>query len=232
MEGFHYVDMFSTKGIEYIIVLGFLFILIYFWQRLNRPQATVVDDKDNRSTAISLVDWFALADNYHYHQGHAWATPTENQQIKVGVDDFVQKLIGQVDKIHLPKKGANVRQGEQGFAFEIGGKTISVLTPVDGEVVRLNEDILNDPKKLQNDPYGEGWLFEVRPKDWKKNLNHLFSGEMAKTWLRQHVDRISELMTARMGVVLQDGGAIAPGFARELEPETWDNLTREFLLTN
>jgi len=231
MEGFNYVDIFSTKGVEYILVLGFLFILIYFWQKLNRQQPAAEAEQKVQSNAISLVDWFTLAENYQYHQGHAWAQVNNNERVKVGVDDFVQKLIGKVDKILLPRKGALVRQGEQGFAFQIDGKTIPVLAPVEGEVVKVNEAVLNDPDKLQNDPYGEGWLFEVQSRNWQKDKSNLFSGDLAKAWLRQHVDRISELMTSRMGVVLQDGGAIAPGFARELEPEHWDDLTSEFLLT-
>ncbi len=231
MEGFHYVDIFATKGIEYIIVLGFLFILIYFWSRLNRQQTAAASAGDEKQTAISLVDWFNLADTYHYHQGHAWAAPAEQNSLRVGVDDFVQKLIGKVDKIRLPEKGAVLRQGEAGFSFEVDGRTIPVLAPVDGEVTRINTELLKDTEKMQQDPYGSGWLFEVRPKDLKRNLSQLFTGNLAKAWLQQQVDRISQLMTARMGVVLQDGGAIAPGFARELEPENWDDLTREFLLT-
>jgi glycine cleavage system H lipoate-binding protein len=231
MEGFHYVDIFATKGIEYIIVLGFLFILIYFWGRLNRQQTAAAAAGGGKQTAISLVDWFHLADNYHYHQGHTWAAPAEQNSLRVGVDDFVQKLIGKVDKIRLPEKGSVLRQGETGFTFEVDGRTIPVLAPVDGEVTRINTELLKDTEKMQQDPYGSGWLFEVRPKDLKRNMSQLFTGNMAKAWLQHQVDRISELMTARMGVVLQDGGAIAPGFARELEPENWDDLTREFLLT-
>ncbi len=232
MEGFHYVDIFSTKGIEYIIVLGFLLVLIYFWRRLNRPRMVTASETDNATTTISLVDWFSLADNYHYHQGHAWAMPNKDMRVKVGVDDFVQKLVGKVDEIRLPDRGTMVRQGEQGFAFEIDGKIIPVLAPVEGEVVGINEAVLKDPKQLLEDPFGAGWLFEVQSKNWHRDKNHLFSGELAKAWLRQHVDRISDLMTSRMGIVMQDGGAIAPGFARELDPDHWDNLTREFLLTN
>ena len=54
----------------------------------------------------------------------------------------------------------------------------------------------------------------------------------AKDGLRlEDTDHISQLMSAKMGVVLQYGGSIAPGFARELEPEHWDALTKKFLLT-
>ena len=232
MEGFHYVDIFSTKGIEYIIVLGFLFILIYFWQRLNLQKPSTAHALDRSATAISLVDWFKMADAYQYHQGHAWAAAGDASTVKVGVDDFVQKLLGRVDKVKLPDTGSVVRQGEPGLAFELDGKTIPVLAPVGGEVIRLNEAVLSDPQKMQDDPYGAGWLMEVRPSNLRRDQGQLFSGELAKAWLREHVDRISGLLTSRMGVVLQDGGAIAPGFARELEPDHWDELTRDFLLTN
>jgi glycine cleavage system H protein len=231
MESFHYVDIFATKGIEYIIVLGFLFILIYFWQRLNRRRPAIGTGDAVRTNAISLVDWFTLADNYLYHQGHSWAAKSGDNRVKIGVDDFVQKLIGRVDKVTVPEKGSLVKQGQAGMKFEIDGKQIPVLSPVDGTVTAVNEDLVKDTGILQDDPYGQGWLFEVRPGDWKKDRSQLLSGELAKAWLRQQVDRISELMTARMGVVMQDGGSIAPGFARELEPEKWAELTRDFLMT-
>ena len=231
MESFHYVDIFSTKGIEYIIVLGFLFILIYFWQRLNRTRPAIHPGYKAGVHAISLVDWFTLADNYQYHQGHSWAAKTGENRVRIGVDDFVQKLIGRVDKITVPEKGALVKQGETGLLFDVAGKQIPVLSPVDGTVTAVNEKLVQDTGMMQDDPYGQGWLFEVIPGDWKKDKSQLLSGELAKAWLRQQVDRISELMTARMGVVMQDGGSIAPGFARELEPEKWAELTRDFLLT-
>ena len=231
MEGFKYVDIFATKGIEYLAVVAFLVTLILFWKFLNRaesPVKSVVPDK----VKTTLIDWFYLADNFFYHQGHSWAMPENQELVRVGMDDFAQKLLGKPTDIQLPKVGSQIVQGEKGWKLQFNGQTIDALSPVNGKVVEVNEEILREPDLMNKDPYQKGWLLKVRPSNLRTDEKNLLSGVLAKAWIEDTVNRLSRRITGNFGVVLQDGGLPIAGFAKEMAPADWDKLAREFLLTS
>jgi glycine cleavage system H lipoate-binding protein len=231
MEGFKYVDIFATKGIEYVIAIVFLITLVWFWKWLNSPNLSPVLANKMHSNRLSLVDWFYLANNYYYHQGHSWVYPAEKNVVTIGIDDFAQKLIGKPSKLKLPAVGSELSQGENAIMIEIDGKNISFLAPVDGKVVAINENVLKSPEIINIDPYQKGWLLKVRSNRLKANLKNLLQGRVARTWIEETVTKLSLMISRNHGVVLQDGGTITNGFAKELDPDAWDKIASEFFLT-
>jgi len=231
MDGFQYIDIFATKGIEYIAVIVFLVGLIFFWRWLNQPVAAGKADAAI-SSPISLVDWFQMANDYFYHQGHSWALPEKPNIVRVGIDDFAQKLLGKADKIDLPAVGSKVEQGKEGIRLRVRDKTFQILTPVAGEVVEINREVLEKPGLLNQDPYNAGWLLKIKTPLLKQNLKNLLSGKLARAWFEETVDSLSSLITRNYGVVLQDGGTISSGFVRDLSSEEWDKIARQFLLSD
>ncbi len=231
MEGFKYVDIFATKGLEYLAVIAFLITLIIFWRFLNRsatPAKTIIPEK----IKTTLIDWFYLADDFLYHQGHSWAMPENTEVVRVGIDDFAQKLLGKPTDIQLPKVGSRIVQGEKAWKLQFNGKSINILSPVNGKVVEINKDILHEPELLNKDPYQKGWLLKIKPSKLKTDEKNLLSGVLAKAWIENTVDKLSTRITGDFGVVLQDGGLPVTGFAKEISPINWDQLAREFLLTS
>ena len=91
------------------------------------------------------------------------------------------------------------------------------------------------PRLLNDDPYGKGWLFEVRSPRLKSNLKNLLSGGLARSWMERAGaalrGRIAIASGGELGVVLQDGGLPVAGIARELSPDGWEEVARDFLLT-
>lgn len=228
MEGFHYVNLFATKGIEYLIVIGFLILFILYWRYLNKPAR--VKPATARSPLRTLNEWFVLAKNAYYHQGHTWALPEDSQVVRVGLDDFAIKFLGKPDKIVLPEVGSKVEQGEIGWQLLLDSKEIPVVSPVDGEVVEVNQHVLQAPEELEKDPYDQGWLFKVKVPRMKTNLRNLLSGKLAVAWMEDTVHRLRRHMSGELGVVLQDGGVPVTGFARSLSPDRWDEIASEFLM--
>jgi glycine cleavage system H protein len=72
MEGFTYVDIFATKGIEYLLVIGFLMVFILFWRTLNTP-AKVAYEYVTEKVIPSISEWFYSPEGVYYHRGHSWA---------------------------------------------------------------------------------------------------------------------------------------------------------------
>ena len=230
MEGFQYIDIFSTKGFEYILVISFLILFVFFLHWMNKPVAGKSLPAVRRSRKANLIDWFYLDDRYFYHQGHTWVKPEEGNLVKIGIDDFARKLVGNSVQWNLPQKGKKVHQGSKAWTAQIDGKSLSFLAPITGEVVEVNDKI-GDTWLPDQDPYEKGWLLQVRASRLHAHLKNLLTGKIARSWMQDTVEKLNQLMTADAVPVMQDGGEIKDCFLREVVPQNWHEVAEEFLLS-
>jgi len=227
-----HLDLFATKGLEYLFVLGFLGALVVFWRVLNRPARPVREAGGRPGRVSDVGDWFRLADGTFYHQGHTWAVPEGGDVVRVGLDDFAQKLIGRPATLDLPDVGDRVEQGHVGLSIGDPGKRVGVLSPVNGTVLAVNDAARRSPELVNEDPYGEGWLFKVRVPRLTVNLRNLLTGSVARAWMEETEEVLRDRMGRELGPAYQDGGTVLPGIARNLAPDRWDEIVAEFFLTD
>jgi glycine cleavage system H lipoate-binding protein len=227
MEGFNYVDIFATKHIEYLLVIGFLLLFIFFWRFLSTPAKKVFEAAEKFVPVIN--EWFSLPEEIYYHLGHSWAAPEGKNLVKVGVDDFAQKLVGKIDAVQLPGVGSTLNQGNKGWTLEVDSKTIDMLSPVDGKVVAINEKIVNSPEAINQHPY-VSWLMKVESPRFSVNKKQLVSGTLARRWMEEVRENLLSKMNYNLGLVYQDGGLLVNGMARNLDRGRWDEIAREFFL--
>ena len=225
MESAGSVDLFATKGIEYLLVLGFLPALALFWRLLNERRPSPAGGVVNPDA------WFRIDDARFHHQGHSWAMPEGGGVVKIGIDDFAQKLVGIPGSIDLPPLGTRLEQAETGWRIRVENESIDMLSPVDGEVVDVNEIVYRSPELVNRDPYGEGWLMKVRVPRWKANVGNLLCGAVARKWMDETTAALRARMVTSVGPVLQDGGVPVSGIAKSLSEDRWQEIAREFLLT-
>lgn len=229
MEGFTYVDIFATKGIEYLLVISFLLLFTLFWRMVSRPAGAIYEAVAGVIPAIS--EWFHFPDEkVYYHQGHSWAMPESGNVVKVGIDDFAQKLVGKIDAIIYPRVGSEVTQGEKAWSLVVGSKTIDMLSPVDGKILDINESMLLSPENISKDPYGQSWLMKVQAPKISANLKNLLSGGLARKWMEGVRENLMARMNYNLGAVSQDGGVPVDGIARNLDRERWDEIVKDFFL--
>jgi len=234
------MDFLPTKGIEYLVVIGYLLVLIPFWfvlqgGRRRQPAAAAARTAPLAKVAEGLRGWFRVPEGVHFHQGHTWAVPEGGGVFKVGLDDFAQRLVGPPDALRLPKVGTALREGEKGWSLGVGDRTVDLLSPVRGEVLEVNAEALDDPALVSADPYGRGWLLRVKVPQPDAALKNLLPWRLATAWMEDAANRLSAAMSpplgAALGRVLQDGGIPVAGIARQIDPEHWDRLAAELLLT-
>jgi len=229
MEGFIYSDIFATKGVEYLLVISVLLLFIPFWRMVSRPAKAIYQATESIVPAIS--EWFHLPEaKLYYHQGHGWAMPESGNVVRVGMDDFAQKLVGKIDAIKFPQVGSLMTQGEKGWSLLAGSKSIDMLSPVDGEIIEINKSLSSSPESIGKDPYGQSWLMKVQAPKISANLKNLLSGGLARKWMEGVRESLLARMNYSLGAVSQDGGVLVDGIARNLDRERWDEIAREYFL--
>ena len=230
MEGFTYVDIFATKGTEYLLVIGFLMVFMLFWRFLSTP-ARAAYEYVTEKIIPAISEWFHLPEGLYYHQGHSWAVP-EGNMVKVGLDDFAQKLVGKPRAVVLPQVGSQIEQGNRGWKLGFDSTAIDMVSPVNGEVVKVNEEVMRNPVLINEDPYGKGWLMMIKPRNIKADLTNLLTGRLAAAWMESIIDTLRERMGEDLGLVYQDGGIPVTGIAKALSPDKWDEVAKEYLLSS
>jgi glycine cleavage system H protein len=234
MEGFNYIDIFATKHIEYLLVIGFLLVFIVFWRFLSQPARRVLEAAEKAVPVVN--EWFRLPEEIYYHLGHTWAAsegrnPDGWNVVKVGMNDFAQKLVGKINAIQLPGIGTTINQGEKGWTLEVDSKKIDMLSPVDGKVVAINEKIVGSPEEINKYPY-VSWLMKVETPRFSANKKQLLSGAMAGKWMEEVRENLLSRMSYNLGLVYQDGGLLVDGMARGLDKDKWDEIVKEFFLVS
>lgn len=105
-----------------------------------------------------------VPDDLRYTADHEWAR-LEGNHIRIGITDYAQDALGDVVFVQLPGPGTAVQNGES-FAEVESTKSVSdVYAPVTGTVVEVNTDLSDAPQRLNEDPYGDGWLCVIQPDD-------------------------------------------------------------------
>ena len=93
-----------------------------------------------------------------YARSHEWARLDEDGTVTVGITDHAQDALGDVVFVQVPTVGQSVAAGDSFSEVESTKSVSDIYAPVTGEVVEVNDDLADNPERLNEDPYGEGWL--------------------------------------------------------------------------
>lgn len=180
---------------------------------------------------LKKVAGYVQPDNYYFHRGHSWTHMEYGGRIRVGMDDFAQRLVGSLKEIKLPKVGDKLFQGSVGWTITRDSSKAKVLSPVDGIITAINPEVEKDPTLINQDPYGSGWIYMIEPLNLRKNLKDLLYGEDANAWLEDEANRMLKRIETEIGATAHDGGGPVSDIYGSLDGEEWSSFVNEFLLT-
>lgn len=100
-----------------------------------------------------------------YARTHEWARQDEDGAVTVGITDHAQEALGDVVFVELPTVGAQVAAADPCATVESVKAASDIYAPLAGEVVEVNEALGDAPERLNESPYGEGWIFRLQPND-------------------------------------------------------------------
>lgn len=235
MDGFSYVNIFDTKGIEYLIIIGFLIIIIPFWLLLNKP----VYLKKQMSNALSILSESILRipQGLFFNKNHTWTHLDHSGYAKVGVDDWLMHITGNVQVDPLKTIGEKVNKGEVIIKLNKDGKQLRIASPISGEIKSLNLQALEKPEVITEDPYYQGWLYQIKPQNWITETSSYYLAEEATAWSKRelfkfkdfYLDNLSHSESNIPLAVMQEGGELVDHPLAHSSEEIWQIFQEKFL---
>ena len=111
-----------------------------------------------------------------YTKSHEWIRSMDDGHLEVGITDHAQKMLGDMVFVELPEVGSSMGAGDDCAVVESVKAASDVYAPVTGEIVEVNDTLQDSPETVNNDPYGDGWLFRIQPAD-EGELGELLDAE-------------------------------------------------------
>jgi glycine cleavage system H protein len=106
-----------------------------------------------------------IPSDLRYSESHEWVSQEDDGVVRVGITDHAQGQLGDLVFVELPEPGATVGQGDACAVVESVKAASDIYSPVSGEIVEVNESLIDSPETVNTEPYGDGWLFSVRLED-------------------------------------------------------------------
>lgn len=236
MENFSRVDIFDTKGAEYLFIIGYLLVLVIFW-KLSGRQTKLKEQVQEKLSHLS-ASILQIPLGLFYNPNHTWSHLEESGKARVGLDDFLQHIIGKVKFTKLKNIGDTIGKGDLLAEIVQDGKRLSIFSPISGEVVEVNPELDENPGVLNENPYQQGWIYKIKPAKWIEETNSNYFAEDAIIWTKNELVRFKDFLSGGSMkkhsldpsmVILQDGGEIKDHVLSELPEEIWNNFQVEFL---
>lgn len=105
-----------------------------------------------------------LPEELRYTESHEWVR-MEGQTARIGISDYAQSQLGDIVFVELPQVGDTLEKGQEFGTVESVKAVAEVYMPVGGEVLAVNEGLVDQPEQVNKDPYQAGWMVEIAPKD-------------------------------------------------------------------
>jgi glycine cleavage system H protein len=124
-----------------------------------------------------MSEEYVIPEGLYYTEEHEWAKRLEDGTVVVGVTDYAQKQLHEIVYVELPEVESEAEQMGVIGAVESVKAVSDMNSPVSGTIVEVNEDLLDSPELVNEDPYGEGWIAKIMPSDLEGNIIRLMDAE-------------------------------------------------------
>jgi glycine cleavage system H lipoate-binding protein len=170
-----------------------------------------------------------VATSNFLHRGHTWVALESADRVRIGLDDFLQKVLGPTTKINLPKSGQSIKANTPFLTLGRQRQKAKVLSPINGIIEAVNPKIGKKNDITQKDPYGEGWLFLAKSSNLKRDLGEMLFGQCNIAWTESEIIKLLGMLELAPGMILPTGGELINDVYGNYPQLGWERLVHEFL---
>lgn len=136
---------------------------------------------------------FDVPRDRHYDGAHhLWAKRDETSgRIRVGIDAIGLEALGELAYVAIEPVGSSIARGASVGTLEAAKMTTNIASPVTGTVVARNDELLANPMRVNDDPYGAGWLLEIEPAMWEADAAEMVSGDAVPAWAEAETRKLA-----------------------------------------
>ncbi|MBM2839853.1 MAG: glycine cleavage H-protein [Bacteroidetes bacterium] len=221
-------------------VLLVLFTLIvfltldHFIQKSRTPRLSMAGERIGTRAQLPMQFPIHVPDNIALATNHTWLRTNKDGTVTIGLDEFLSRLVGKVEKVSIPCAGDIIAPEVADIAMGVQGHSLRVAPPMSGDVIESNLDILRDPSLILRDPYGEGWLLRVRSRNDDATSWRRYVVGKPVEWLRAQAVLVRDfiVMNAHQGqpVTMQEGGLPMDGVMQQFDENVWKDFNRSFAM--
>jgi glycine cleavage system H protein len=172
-----------------------------------------------------------------YSKNHTWMQLEKSGFAKVGLNDLLMHITGEVNVNNLKNPGDKVKTGDIIAQIEQEGKQLEIKSPISGKVQSINRSVNENTGILNEDPYGEGWILKIKHEKWMAEINSCLVAEDAEEWLKKELTRFKDFVATSVDkispepsiTILQEGGELSDNPLSRLPKEIWNDFQSEFL---
>jgi len=161
---------------------------------------------------------------------HTWVNIEMNGTARVGLDDFVRKIIKNIDEVELPKLNKNIKKGELLFSIKHNSHAINISSPISGKVTLLNTEHVEHPEWISSKPFELSWMCCIDPSNLPEELRPLKIGVDSINWYREELEKYNDIVKGfeKEGLVI---GSPAKGNDKAAKQKTDEKFLEEFAKT-
>jgi glycine cleavage system H protein len=175
-----------------------------------------------------------IPEGIFFARSHTWLNLFPSGKVRLGVDDFVGRLLENPEVVLLKAEGSEVRKGDPILTLKEGDRSLTIRAPMDGEILAVNDSIRNRPELLKEMLFSDGWAYTLKPRR-PSELRQMLLGEETRGWIAAEFGRLRDVFAGiadKGGFVpalLQDGGPPVAGAMKQMKKEVWKRFENEFL---
>jgi glycine cleavage system H protein len=134
------------------------------------------------------IEGYNMPDELYYEGNHYWVKD-EGDLFVMGMDDFAQKMAGEIVYVQLPEEGKSLIAGKKFAKIESGKWLGKVFAPVNGELAAVNEELETNPGLINADCYGKGWLYKIKPNNKDEIENLIHGPDAVRKWVLTDLEK-------------------------------------------
>jgi glycine cleavage system H lipoate-binding protein/ABC-type phosphate transport system substrate-binding protein len=221
-------------GLAVLMTAGFL--LDRMGRKVRKHQSTPGNDVPVQPVNFD-ENSLEVPNGLYFDKTHTWAFMEKDGTVRAGIDDFLRHITGPVTRIEMKMPGDRIKKGEPFLTLVHQGKKLVICSPVSGIIREHNQELTRNVAILHSSPLSEGWIYQIEPLNWMREIQFLAMAENYRLWIRIEFSRLKDFLAITLKpdnlrfdyVALQDGGTLKDQFLADLGPEVWEDFQNKFL---
>ncbi|MCP4626875.1 MAG: glycine cleavage system protein GcvH [bacterium] len=134
------------------------------------------------------IQGYNMPDDLYYEENHYWIR-VEGDILVMGMDDFAQQMASEIVFVQLPFEGKKLKKGKKFAQVESGKWLGKVFAPVNGELLESNEELESSATLINQDCYGEGWMYKIQPSNLTEIDDLIHGSEAVEKWVLADIEK-------------------------------------------